>query len=165
VYISGIHANCPKHVFKSAVMDVLNKYKDEESSTQNVFLLPNRIVVSQPIWNVKNDNKFERFYFILMIIFFKQTNFFIIFIIIIIICVYKKSMLHSSNSYIFIFNLTKTQKCMDSDAKRSIREDRHTIAERLESECSWCRGSRNRRLPHRQQLHHQRRAKHSAHEY
>lgn len=53
VYVSGIHACCPKAVFKTAITSAL--------TAKNELAVPERIVVAQPVWSNRILNKFERF--------------------------------------------------------------------------------------------------------
>ncbi len=54
VYVSGIHACCPKAVLQTAITNALTNNGTEESNK------PDRIVISQPVWNSRQLDKFER---------------------------------------------------------------------------------------------------------
>lgn len=54
ICISGVHACCPKHVLKSAIIDALAKH------LAVAIPAPDRIVVAQPIWSDQFLEKFQR---------------------------------------------------------------------------------------------------------
>lgn len=57
VLITGVRANCPKSVFKAAIIDAL---------TAKGLALPNRIVIAQPQWSADIPIKFERCAWVIM---------------------------------------------------------------------------------------------------
>jgi hypothetical protein len=71
IYVTGIHACCPKQVLKAAIISALTS--DIAESTNK----PDRIIIAQPVWSVKNLDKFERF--ALLSLFFSFLLHFILF--------------------------------------------------------------------------------------
>ena len=57
MYVSGIHACCPKQVFKNLILEALTAHNNVN---QKHLPVPERIVIAQPTWNPRNIEKFER---------------------------------------------------------------------------------------------------------
>lgn len=55
LYLTEVHACCPKSVLKNAIIEVLT-----DKSTEALNLVPERILIAQPVWSNKNIEKFER---------------------------------------------------------------------------------------------------------
>lgn len=60
VYVSGIHACCPKAVLQTAITNALTNNGTEEGNK------PDRIVISQPVWHSRQLDKFERTAWVVM---------------------------------------------------------------------------------------------------
>lgn len=57
VYIPGVHACCPKAVFRSVVTAALAPAGDE---AQDSAVLPDRVLISHPVWSQRALERFER---------------------------------------------------------------------------------------------------------
>lgn len=64
IYISSVHACCPKAVLKTAIINALTTQSSGNAAevVEDVYDLnkPERIVVAQPVWSRSNLDKFER---------------------------------------------------------------------------------------------------------
>lgn len=61
VYISGVHACCPKKVLRSAIINSLS-----ERTNGREDMKPDRILISQPVWSTRSLDKFERTAWVVM---------------------------------------------------------------------------------------------------
>ena len=56
LYVTGIHACCPKQFFKTIITDTLVG----NENTADPLPAPERILIAQPVWNTRYLEKFER---------------------------------------------------------------------------------------------------------
>lgn len=61
VYISGVHACCPKKVLRNAIINYLS-----ERTNGREDMKPDRILISQPVWSTRSLDKFERAAWVVM---------------------------------------------------------------------------------------------------
>jgi hypothetical protein len=63
LYLSSVHACCPKKVLKSAIISALTSNMGKFAINE---VTPDRIVISQPSWGSRNVEKFERSAWVVM---------------------------------------------------------------------------------------------------
>lgn len=66
VYLSGVHACCPKSVLTGAIIARLRETNVENSAVSVEDLTPERILISQPMWSNRVLDKFERSAWVVM---------------------------------------------------------------------------------------------------
>eukprot|EP01033_Poteriospumella_lacustris_P009375 gene9375-6716_t len=66
VYLSGVHACCPKSVLTGAIIARLRETNVENSALSVEDMTPERILISQPMWSNRVLDKFERSAWVVM---------------------------------------------------------------------------------------------------
>jgi len=65
VYICGVHACCPKQIFKNLILEAL-AVGNGTSHTHTPLPAPERIIIAQPLWSTRFIEKFERYAWVIM---------------------------------------------------------------------------------------------------